>query len=106
MDVMKARQAGKGLSHVGRQSASLPESTCQGAAGDKGSGVRKVVHWRVSLKPIFNFTLIRKAKGSELVRKNATGWKCMEGNHSAWEGKEALGQSSFAAGSTGRFPCF
>lgn len=71
----------------------LSESTRRGAAGDKGSGLMKGANWRVSVKPIFNFTLIWKVKGSKLVRKSVTGSKHIEGNHySAWRERGPRGK--------------
>lgn len=61
----------------------LSESTRRGAAGDKGSGLKKAANWWVSLKPIFNFTLIWEVKGSKLVRKSMIGSKHIAGNHYA-----------------------
>ena len=65
------------------QQVCLSESTCQGAVGDKGSALKKVANWWVSLKPILSFTLIWKVKRSKLLRKGVIGSKCIKSNHSA-----------------------
>lgn len=84
------------------------KARCPGAAGDKGSGLRKGVNWWVSLRPIFNFTRIWKVKGSELVSEKVTGWKYIEGNHSAVSlgGEGGSRQRPLTASSTGRSPSF
>ena len=48
MDILGARWAGKGLSHIEGQSAGLSESTCQSAVGDKSSELKKAANWWVS----------------------------------------------------------
>lgn len=54
-------------------------STCQGAAGDKGSELKKVANGWVSLKAIFNVTPIWKVKRSKLFRNGVIGSKMYQG---------------------------
>ena len=51
----------------------LSGSAHQGAAGDKGSELKKVANWWLALKPIYNFTQIWRVTGSKLFRKGDVG---------------------------------
>lgn len=72
----------------------LPESTSQSVVGDKGSGLKKGPNSWVSLKPIFNFTLILNVKGSKRRKTDVIGSKHITGIQLALEGRVAKRQKS------------
>lgn len=86
----------------------LSESTCLGAAGDKGSELKEVANWWVSVKPISNFTLIWKVRACKFFRKAVIRSEHIKGNHYAVSlgRKEAEGHRPLTPHGTWRFPGF